>query len=144
MVIKDLDSPYPRQSARPWFKAKTRHALDLVVTGVTGDPKAPTSLVLALPTADGLHTVGATTVLSRAAAHAIGKLVHLNGERSRHFGSLPGTQDPVDTAGVEPFVVEVHADVAIDGDKLRHGARFLRARPDLTPGDLVPPASERS
>ena len=137
VVVKDLDSPYPLRSARVWSKVKTRHSLDLVVTAVTGDLGAPTSLVLALPTVDGFFEVGTTTVLSRAAARDVTRVLRPTGQTGRHFPALPGTQDPVQSAAVEPFVVEVHADVAIDNGRLRHPARLTRLRPDLTPSDLL-------
>jgi hypothetical protein len=38
---------------------------------------------------------------------------------------------------VDPLVVEVSADVAISAGVLRHAARLLRARPDLTVEDVT-------
>jgi hypothetical protein len=38
---------------------------------------------------------------------------------------------------VEPLVVEVSADVAIDRGVLRHPVRFIRVRMDLTLDDLA-------
>ena len=45
----------------------------------------------------------------------------------------------MDAAVVKPLIVEVSADVATDEGILRHPARLLRARPDLTVNDLAEP-----
>lgn len=67
LVLKDLRDPYPtRPGIRLWHKLKARAALDLVVVGVVGDPRAPSALLLARPEQEGLRPVGVTTTLSRA------------------------------------------------------------------------------
>ncbi len=38
---------------------------------------------------------------------------------------------------IRPLVVEVNADAAISAGVLRHAARLVRARPDLTAEDVI-------
>jgi hypothetical protein len=40
---------------------------------------------------------------------------------------------------VQPFVIEVSADVAVSGRSFRHAVRFIRARPELDVDDVEPP-----
>lgn len=138
VVIKDATQPYPtRAGQRIWHKLKTRHSLDMLAIGVVGAPSAPTSLVLAMPTLEAEpRAAGATTVLTRASARAIAPLLELTGQTwARH--SSWGTTETVEVQQIRPLVVEVSADAAIEAGVLRHGARLLRARPDLQPGDVV-------
>lgn len=138
LVLKDLRDPYPtRPGIRLWHKLKARAELDLVVVGVVGDPLAPTALLLARPKQEGLRPVGVTTTLPRALSREVGSLLRVApGAAPRRAGwhGRPPTTAPV--TGVEPIVVEVSADVAQDDGVLRHGARLLRTRPDLTVDDL--------
>ncbi len=124
-------------------KLKARETLDLVCTAVAGDPAEPTLLLLSAPVGDGnLHAAGATGRLSRMAAREIGRLLEPTGETERRYpGGPPGVSSarPLDAALVKPLIVEVSADVATDGGVLRHPARLLRARPDLTVNDLAEP-----
>lgn len=114
---------------------------------MAGDPAAPTLLLLSAPTEDGqLRSAGATGRLSRAAAKEIGRLLEPTGATERRSpGGPPGVSSsgPVDAEVVKPLVVEVSADVATDGGVLRHAARLVRARPDLSREDLVPGIAPR-
>ncbi len=40
---------------------------------------------------------------------------------------------------IEPLTVEISADTAVVGGTIRHAARFVRARPEIPPGDLIRP-----
>jgi ATP-dependent DNA ligase len=138
VVIKSADGTYPtRAGCRVWYKLRRRRSVDLVVTAVIGDPGAPTALVLSVPTGAGeFRTVGVTTRLAEPVAADIGRLATPTGATARHYPAMPGTGGgPVVAAVVEPVVVEVSADTAVDNGRLRHAARFLRARPDLTVAD---------
>jgi hypothetical protein len=126
VAIKDASAPYPtREDQRVWHKLKTRHSLDIVAIEVVGPPSAPTSLVLATTPLDAEpHAPGATT-----------PLIELTGNTwARH--SSWGTTDTVEVQQIRPLVVEVSADAAIEAGVLGHGARLLRARPDLQPRDV--------
>ncbi len=48
---------------------------------------------------------------------------------------------PIDLTLVEPFVVEVSADVAWSGKSWRHPLRFVRARPEVPLEEAVPPTT---
>jgi hypothetical protein len=48
-------------------------------------------------------------------------------------------KEPVALTLVEPVVVEVSADTAWSGRSFRHPLRTLRARPELSPTDVVLP-----
>jgi ATP-dependent DNA ligase len=138
VVIKDATQPYPtRPGQRIWHKLKSRLSLDMLAVGVVGDPASPTSLVLAMPTLeDEPRAAGATTVLSRATARSIAPLLELTGQTWRRRSSW-GMSEQVDVQQIRPLVVEVSADAVIDGETLRHAARFVRARPDLLPVDVM-------
>jgi ATP-dependent DNA ligase len=137
VVIKDARQPYPTRSGqRIWWKVKTRRTIDMIAIGVVGNPKQPTSLALAMPSNnEELPTAGSTTVLTKAMALTVAPLLELTGETfERRF--VWGGSDPVVVHRIRPLVVEVSADAAVDNGVLRHGARLLRARPDLQRGDL--------
>jgi ATP-dependent DNA ligase len=137
VVIKDAQQPYPvRDGQRIWWKLKSRRTLDMVAIGIVGDPKQPTSLVLAMPGGGELATAGSTTVLSKAVALTVAPLLELTGETFERRLAW-GDSDPVLVQQIRPLVVEVSADAAVDAGVLRHGARLLRARPDLEPTDLI-------
>jgi ATP-dependent DNA ligase len=142
VVIKDAASAYPtRDGQRIWWKLKARTTLDMVAVGYTGDPKAPTTLVLAFPGRvddDGQPvTAGSTTVLTRAIARTIAALLHPTGDSFERVFAWGGSQ-PTTVTVIEPLVVEVSADASADAGVLRHAARLIRARPDLEPTDLDP------
>jgi hypothetical protein len=57
-------------------KFKLRDTLDLAVVGVVGDLAAPTALLLARPSIDGLIPAGVTTTLPRPVAREIAPTSH--------------------------------------------------------------------
>lgn len=136
IVVKDAAAPYPTdRGQRVWWKVKARQVLDLLAIGVLGDLGAPTALVLAAPDASA-RVVGVTTVLPRAVARALAPLLQATGstwERQAGWTS----SGPSVVSAVEPVMVEVSADVAVDDGVLRHAARLVRVRPDLEPNDLL-------
>ena len=120
------------------WKVKAKATLDLVAIGYTGTAAAPTTLALAFPGVvddDGqLRTAGSTMVLTKAAARAVGPLLHPTGdsfERTFAWGSAPSIVSVID-----PLVVEVSADASAETGVLRHAARLHRARPDLDVDEL--------
>ncbi|WP_252614375.1 hypothetical protein [Pseudarthrobacter raffinosi] len=48
-------------------------------------------------------------------------------------------KEPVHLTLVEPLVIEVAADAAWSGRAFRHPLRYLRARPELAPGEVELP-----
>jgi len=139
VVVKDRAAAYPDGARmRCWYKVKIRNSLDAVAVGMVGDPAAPTALLLACPTADGLRPMGTTTALPRATARDLGRHLVVDPQVRPHRVSWPGREvSEARLTGVEPVVVEVSADVAIDNGVLRHAARLVRLRPDLSVADLA-------
>jgi ATP-dependent DNA ligase len=151
LVVKPSDRPYELGRAG-WFKVKTRLTEDYIVAGVTGTPERPFSLLLARFDDHGvLRFVGRT---HRVRAERRSELAALRPMPFRGAGSghpwpcpLPAgwsadlaDRAPLPYVPVEPLlVVEVDADIARDGPfaRLRHSCRFVRARPDLEPNDVV-------
>jgi hypothetical protein len=82
VVIKDATQPYPtRAGQRIWHKLKSRRSLDMLAVGVVGDPVAPTSLVLAMPTLDDEpRAAGATAILTPGCSAAIAPLSDFTGQ----------------------------------------------------------------
>jgi ATP-dependent DNA ligase len=142
VVIKDALGRYPvKEGQRIWHKLKVRDSLDLAVMGVFGSPGSPSALLLAAPGRGGaLRSVGTSTVLTGAASRAIGLLLRPTGETVLHRVGLLRSDEPLrEVKLVEPIVVEVSADVAMDHGKLRHPVRFIRVRVDLTVADVELP-----
>jgi ATP-dependent DNA ligase len=141
VVLKHLQHAYlPRR--RWWGKIRTTSTVEAVVYGVTGTPTVPQTLVLALPQPDGaLRVAGRTSALPPAARAELGALLNPSAG-VLPLGALPawhsGGRRPEYTAVEPTVVVEVRADVAVDGGVWRHATRFLRWRADLTPADLAP------
>jgi ATP-dependent DNA ligase len=138
VVVKDRAAAYPDAAGmRCWYKVKIRNSLDAVAVGTVGDPAAPTALLLACPTADGLQPMETTTALPRATARDVGRHLVVDPQARPPRVSWPG-RDVFEGAltGIEPVVVEVRADVAIDNGVLRHAARLVRLRLDLSVEDL--------
>jgi ATP-dependent DNA ligase len=142
VVIKDPLGRYPtKEGQRIWHKLKVRDSLDLVVKGVFGNPGSPSALLLAAPGRNGaLRAVGTSTVLTGATSRTIGLLLRPTGETVLLRVGLPRSDEPLrEVKLVEPIVVEVSADVAMDRGKLRHPVRFIRVRVDLTVADVELP-----
>jgi ATP-dependent DNA ligase len=142
VIIKDARGRYPeKEGQRIWHKLKVRDSLDLAVMGVFGNPAAPSALLLAAPGRDGaLRAVGTSTVLTGATSRAIGLLLRPTGETVLHRAGLPRSDEPLrEVKLVEPIVVEVSSDVAMDHGKFRHPVRFIRVRVDLTVADVELP-----
>ncbi|PZS24201.1 MAG: ATP-dependent DNA ligase [Pseudonocardiales bacterium] len=134
VVVKSAAGLYPiRPGQRVWHKVKARKTRDLVAVGIVGDPAAPNSLLLAAP-GDPERVVGATTRLDRAAARALAPLLTFIGTSSQRRAAW-ASRELVEVLHIAPLVVEINADVAVDQGVLRHGARFVRARPDLDVSD---------
>ncbi|ONH62344.1 hypothetical protein CcI49_02905 [Frankia sp. CcI49] len=136
LVIKRPDQPYVAE--RIWWKYRVRWPVDLVILGVTGATSSPSALLLGAVVPDrGLVPVGASVRLTRAAAREVGRAIVPAGQRRlRRLATFPGSSDPVLVQPVAPVVAEFLVDVAIEGGRLRHPARFSRLRLDLDPGAM--------
>jgi ATP-dependent DNA ligase len=139
VVAKRLDQTY-RPGQRGWQKLRTRITAEAVVGGITGPLEAPQELILGRHDDTGrLRIAGRTTPLRSPTAARLGALLeeqaHAWPERlPAHSWGAPRTA----YTRVRPnLVVEVSADLALDGLRWRHPVQFVRARDDLQASDLA-------
>lgn len=154
VIAKQRDSPY-RPGGRAMLKVKQRRTADCVVGGVRYDAhgKAVASLLLGLYDEEGLlDHVGFVSGLSQEhKAKLVAKVAPLMGGVG-FTGKAPGGPSRWNGGQEAPWVplapelvVEVLYD-QVTGDRFRHGARFLRWRPDKAPRQctfeqLAPPVA---
>jgi ATP-dependent DNA ligase len=137
VVAKRLDQPY-RPGHRTWQKLRTRITAEAIVGGVTGLVDAPQDLVLGRYQQGRLRIAGRTTALPSAASVRIGQLLEQDDhdwpeKLPAHAWGAPRTA----YTRVRPdLVVEVCADLALDGLRWRHPVRLVRVRSDLHATDL--------
>jgi ATP-dependent DNA ligase len=147
LVVKGLASRY-EPGRRGWLKVRVRHTAEAIVGAVTGSLDEPERLVLGYyDNAGALIVAGSTSPLSARQRATIAPLLRAPGGphpwptemptgRLGHYG-----RDRITVKLVDPtLVVEVSADNAYEHGRWRHLTRFVRARPDLTPDDVTPPA----
>jgi ATP-dependent DNA ligase len=146
LVFKGAAQPY--EAGRIWLKLKHKDVLDVVCAAVIGSLTQPQAIIAGLPVGGELKIVGRSTVLSTKAGRELGRHLHAAGpghpwpseisESSLNWFSKD--KGPVRLTLVEPVVVEVSADVAWSGRSFRHPVSYRRARPELSPSDISPPA----
>jgi ATP-dependent DNA ligase len=159
VVAKALARPY-RSGERDMVKVKREETLDAVVGGFRRgkDGGAPASLLLGLHDDAGLlQYVGHTTLGRRERevfAQLLGPLAQPSGDAARRAGlgftgDAPGgpsrwaRERSTEWIPVAPVVVvEVSYRHASEG-RLRHGARFVRLRPDKAPAQCTMDALSR-
>ena len=129
---------------RGWQKLRTRITAEAVIGGVTGTVHAPQELILGRHDHAGrLRIAGRTTALRPSTAARLGALLeqqaHAWPERlPAHRWGAPRTP----YTRVRPdLIVEVSADLALDGLRWRRPSRFVRLRADLHPDDLLTSSS---
>ncbi|GAA4890794.1 ATP-dependent DNA ligase [Saccharopolyspora cebuensis] len=136
VVAKPFAGTYRRGTASGWLKIRSRATTEAAVLGIART--GAVVLVLGRPGPDGaLRPAGVSAPLAAPVAAELRPQLHAAGAQRWLPGALPG-QDPVLYAPVEPVVVEVLADAAVDHGRWRHPVRVVRSRPDLHPGDLPP------
>ncbi|MFM9700158.1 ATP-dependent DNA ligase [Streptomyces europaeiscabiei] len=142
IVFKRLESRY-EASVRGWRKYKVRETQEAIVGAITGPLTAPRTLLLGRYDKGGrLQYTGRTTALPQAAGRALTPLLAPAGGEHRWtgwtFSAGWGTSETLTVILVRPeLVVEVGVDVARDSaGRWRHPARWYRARPDLSLGDV--------
>jgi ATP-dependent DNA ligase len=144
VVVKAAADRY-RPGVRAWQKVKHYATTEFVVGGVIGDPARPGELILgryASATRE-LRVAGRTVPLHPSAAVELGAALTPAGEEHPWPVELPPswhsrTKEPTAYTRVVPeLVVEARVDAAtLDGERWRHGARYLRIRADLSPEDV--------
>ncbi|MEV8027617.1 ATP-dependent DNA ligase [Cellulosimicrobium funkei] len=146
LVVKGGSQPY-RSGERIWLKVKHRSTLDVVCGAVIGTLSQPQEIVAGLPFDGDLRIVGPTTPLTPGSRRRLAPLLQRpTGEHPWPTRISPGTfgrfnprSTPIDLTLVQPFVVEVSADVAWSGRLFRHPLRFIRSRPDAEVSAVQPP-----
>lgn len=146
LVIK-ADSQAYLGGKRIWWKLKSRSELDVVCAAVVGPIDQPTEIVAGLPIDGELRIVGRSSVLRPADSRALARwLEPPQGPhpwptvvKGRTLDRFNRDASPVELTLVRPVVVEVSADAAWSGQSFRHALRFIRARPELSPADIVLP-----
>lgn len=146
LVVKGDGQTY-QGGKRQWLKVKHRDSIDVVCGAVLGSLARPSALVVGLPLHGKLGIVGVSTQLPAAAARSLALVVRPAGPGHPWPTEIPRgylerfspNREPVKLTLVEPFVVEVSADVAWSGWAFRHPVRYVRVRPEMSPGDVELP-----
>jgi ATP-dependent DNA ligase len=141
VVAKRLDGPY-LEGERAMVKVKRQRTADCVVGGFRYNEGSPLvgSLLLGLYDDEGrLNHVGFTSGIAAADKPALTKRLEALKGGAGFTGRAPGgpsrwsTERSGEWVGLKPeLVVEVAFD-HVSGDRFRHGARFVRWRPDKAP-----------
>lgn len=129
------------------LKVKHRDSVEVIVGAVIDPRSRPQAIIAGLPLGGRLRIVGRSTQLSARAARELAPYLR-EPARQHPWPEVIGesmlnrfTRDrqEVRLTLVEPFVVEVSADVAWTGNAFRHPIRFVRVRPELHPTEIRPP-----
>jgi ATP-dependent DNA ligase len=153
VIAKRLDLPYLPGSREAVMKVKPYKTADAVVVGVRwkSKPDRLATLLLGLYRDDGgLDYVGSAAVAASKHDAIAERVLPLLDERSERRFSEPnrwGTGDLEETPVKPKLVAEVRYD-KVQGNRFRHGTRFLRFREDKDPKDctwreLRPPRSPK-
>ena len=124
-----------------WQKLRTRVTAEAIVGGVIGPVEAPRELILGRYDDSGrLRIAGRTTRLSPTATPSSARC-SARPPRTRGPSCCPRTRLGRAAHRLHPrppeVVVELSADLAIDGLRWRHPVRFVRVRAELTAADLA-------
>ena len=145
VIAKRLGLPYMPGSREAVLKVKQRKTADAVVMGVTWSEKGGkfASLLLGLYDDEGeLRHVGAASAAARGRREEIEERVKplLGGKPSSLPRGAPSRWRPkveLEWSPVKPeLVVEIKYD-KWQGQRFRHGTRFLRFRPDKDPKECT-------
>jgi len=142
VVAKKLGVPYLPGSRDGVVKVKEHKAADCVVVGVRwkADRSAVATLLLGLYRDDGgLDYVGSCAVGAKMRADVEAQVLPLLDETNERRFSEPnrwGTGDLEETAVRPEVVVEVRYD-KVQGNRFRHGTKFIRWRDDKRPEDCT-------
>ncbi len=148
VVCKRLGLPYLPGSRDGVVKVKRHKTADCVIVGYrTGEKRAIGALLLGLYRDDGTldfvgHTSGIDAALQKRLQELLPPLVgpqHGDWSEMEGWGRIPGGESrwsrgrDLEWVVVKPVLVcEVRYD-KLEGERFRHGTRFLRFRPDKDP-----------
>ncbi len=142
VVAKRLGTAYLPGSRQGMVKVKEHKTADCVVVGIRwkGERSAIATLLLGLYRDDGgLDYVGSCAVAARARAEVAERALPLLDEESDRRFSEPNRwgSGELEEAALRPeLVVEVRYD-KVQGNRFRHGTKFLRWRDDKDPADCT-------
>lgn len=146
LVVKGAGQSY-QGGVRQWIKVKRRQSLDVVCGAVIGPMDRPQYVVAGLPVEGRLRIVGRSTALATKASRELAP--YLQSPKDAHpwpevitettLNRFSKDKGPIALTLVEPLVVEISADVAWTGNAFRHSVRYLRPRPELSPGEVPLP-----
>ena len=142
VVVKGGGQPY-RGGQRDWIKVKHRDTFEVVAGAVTGTLTQPGELILGRYEGGELRIIGRTTPVRPTAARALTPLVRPASAdhpwpdviSSRTYDRFQPKRETKLTL-IEPLTVEISADTSIIGGTIRHAARFVRARPEVSTGEV--------
>ena len=145
VIAKRLGLPYMPGSREAVLKVKQRKTADAVVMGVTWSEKGGkfASLLLGLYDDDGeLRHVGAASAAARGRREEIEERVKplLGGKPSSLPRGAPSRWRPKAELEWSPVKPELVVEIKYDkwqGQRFRHGTRFLRFRPDKDPKECT-------
>jgi len=140
VVAKRLDLPYESGTSRGMQKIKKQRTVDCVVGGITysADKKAVSYLHLGLYDCGLLNFVGSAPLPAaegKKLAPLIGGIIEPPGFTGKAPGEFRGQFGRV-ISEWHPLLPSLVAEVQFDhftGGRFRHGAKFLRWRPDKEP-----------
>ena len=142
VIAKRLDQPYRPGSREAVLKVKPYKTADAVVVGLRwkSKPDKIATLLLGLYRDDGgLDYVGSAAVAASRHDQIAERVVPLIDKKSERRFSEPnrwGTGDLEESALKPKLVAEVRYD-KVQGNRFRHGTRFLRFRDDKDPKDCT-------
>jgi ATP-dependent DNA ligase len=142
VVAKRLDQAYKPGSREAVVKVKEHKTADCVLVGLRwkSRPSTIATLLLGLHNAKGnLDYVGSAAVGARRHAEIAERVLPLLEDAPERRFSEPnrwGTGELEESAVRPELVVEVRYD-KVQGNRLRHGTRFLRFREDKDPKDCT-------
>jgi ATP-dependent DNA ligase len=142
VIAKRLDEPYRPGSREAVMKVKPYKTADAVIVGLRwkSKPDRIATLLLGLYRDDGgLDYVGSAAVAASKHDQIAAQVVPLIDKKSERRFSEPnrwGTGDLEETAVKPKLVAEVRYD-KVQGNRFRHGTRFIRFRDDKDPKDCT-------
>ncbi len=142
VIAKRLDEPYRPGSREAVAKVKPYKTADAVVVGLRwkSKPDRIATLLLGLYRDDGgLDYVGSAAVAASKHDQIADRVLPLVDTKSDRRFSEPnrwGTGDLEESAVKPKLVVEVRYD-KVQGNRFRHGTRFIRFRDDKDPKDCT-------
>jgi bifunctional non-homologous end joining protein LigD len=143
LVVKGGAQPY-RGGSRDWVKVKRRDTFEVVAGAVTGTLTQPGELILGRYQDGELRIIGRTVPLKPGQVKALAPFLHPAADghpwpetiRSTAYDRFQPKRDTHLTL-IEPVTVEISADTSIVGGTIRHGARYVRPRPEMDPEDVT-------